>query len=135
VRTSKESPPGKHVKGWSGRMLDIKSEELPAGEGHYVDPQPYTFTDESKTPDGKIVRESWATGFQEVDFPFKTVKPQILKGMEEAMKRRLFDEIGVLPSHRQKVDPILVGRVKRRDGYNERVMTFLIAWWIDTRSL
>jgi hypothetical protein len=135
VRTTRDNPPGRYVEGGGHRVPDIKCEQLPAGEGDYVGPQPYTSTSQRKTDDGRTQSQSYAIALREVDFPFKIVKPQILKGLEEALKQRLFDEIGILPSHRRNVDPILVGRIKRREGYNESTMTFLIAWWIDTRSL
>ena len=55
---------------------------------------------------------------------------------ELTLKRKLFDEIGILPATRRHADPILVGRIKRKESaYNEPSMTFLIAWWIDTRDL
>jgi hypothetical protein len=129
VRTTKGGP---SAKGFSGRRVpDMKCETLPEGEGDYIDPEPYTAS--LKREDGSMV--TTAIALREVDFPFKVIKPQILKGLEEALKRKLFDEIGVLPAHRANRDPILIGRIKRREGYNENTMTFLIAWWIDTRSL
>lgn len=131
VRTTKEDPSPKWHQGGGHRVPDEKCETLPEGKGDYVDPVPYT--DTQKRADGNTW--SQAIFLREVDFPFKVVKPQILKGLEEALKRKLFDEIGILPAHRANRDPILVGRIKRREGYNENTMTFLIAWWIDTRSL
>jgi hypothetical protein len=132
VRTTKRKPPAKWVKGWAGRVPDVIPEQLPEGEGEYVSPEPEV--DEVEGQDGKM--SSIARAHREVDFPFKVVKPQILAGLEQAMKRRLFDEIGVLPGTQRGADPVLVGRIRRREGsYNSPAMTFLIAWWIDTRTL
>lgn len=131
VRTSKDSPPARHYSGGAYRVPDAQYEQLPEGEGRYVSG---TVETEEFEVDGKTV--SRALDFMEVDFPFKVVKPQILRGMETALKRRLFDEIGVLPATHQGGDPVLVGRIRRREGsYREATLTFLIAWWIDTRSL
>ncbi len=132
VKTKKHWPPPGRVRGGIHNVPEVKSEPLPQGEGKYVGPAPYASA--HKHEDGSTW--SQADAFQEVDFPFKIIKPQILSGLEEALRLKLFDEIGVLPAHRANRDPILVGRIKRREGaYNEPTMTFLIAWWIDTRSL
>jgi hypothetical protein len=136
VRTNRSKPNSRRIRGNVGSIPDVNSAQIPAGEGEYVSPRPEV--DVWNDSEGKLV--SRARGFQEVDFPFKVVKPQILKGMEEALKRKLFDEIGIVTgmprtAYSPSVDPILVGRIKQREGYNERMMTFLIAWWIDTRSL
>jgi len=131
VRTSRGVPPGKWFQGEAHRVPQIATEQLPEGDGRYVGPDP-------------LVRErvmgdrtqSRAIDFQDVDFPFKRVKPQILSGLETAMKRKLFDEIGILPGTAPCGDPVLVGRIKRKEGtYQESTLTFLIAWWIDTRDL
>jgi hypothetical protein len=134
VRTDRRVPNRRKVE--VGRVPDVPSAQIPAGEGEYVGPRPEI--DMWKDAEGHLV--SRADTFQDVDFPFKVVKPQILQGMEAALRRKLFDEIGIVTGTMQtayspNVDPILVGRIKQREGYNERVMTFLIAWWIDTRSL
>jgi len=138
VKTNRKGPPRKWHRGGSHIVPDVDSQPLPEGEGEYVSPAP-TIVERPLPDRGDGLRrvESKATDFQEVDFPFKVVKPQILKGMEVALKRKLFDEIGILPGPRRRGgDPVLVGRIKRREGpYHEPVLTFLIAWWIDTRAL
>lgn len=134
IRTCKEHPSGKWHTGRS--FVELSPDMLPKGEGEYVSPTPVT--EQRDVPiEGRTYprKDTRAVDFQEVDFPFKVVKPQILQGLEHAMRLKLFDEIGVLPRAHRNADPLLVGRIKRREGYNERAMTFLIAWWIDTRSL
>lgn len=129
VRTSKKRPPAKWVQGY--QVPDVKPDQLPEGEGDFVSADPTVIQHER---DGRV--QTRAITFREVDFPFKKVKPQILKGMEVAMQRKLFDEIGVLPATTRCGDPVLVGRIKRKEGaYHESTLTFLIAWWIDTRDL
>jgi hypothetical protein len=133
VKTKRKNPPAK----WhSGFVPDVQAQPLPEGEGEYVDPVPYTRSRPAPTEHNRHRTESQATRFDEVDFPMKVVKPQILKGLETAMKRKLFDEIGILPAARKGGDPVLVGRIKRKEGtYHEPSLTFLIAWWIDTSDL
>lgn len=138
VRTTKKRPPRKTHAGGAWNVPDIASEQLPQGEGRYVSPVPFTETREGpgREPNSKV-RFSLATEFDLVDFPFKQVKPQILKDLSYAMKAKLFDEIGILPGRtRRNADPVLVGRIKRRvSQFNETTLTFLITWWIDTRDL
>lgn len=138
VRTTKKKPPRKWHKGGAFSVPAVKAENLPAGEGEYVDPDPIvkTVTLPRGPEDRYDKHQSRAIELQDVDFPFKKVKPQILKGLEAAVKRKLFDEIGILPATRRGGDPVLVGRIKRKESaYNEPTLTFLIAWWIDTSDL
>jgi hypothetical protein len=54
----------------------------------------------------------------------------------EAIALKIFDEIGSLPKRRRKGDPIVVGRICGGFGDADRkVITFLIAWYVDTREL
>lgn len=137
VKTDRKHPPSRWVKGGAHLLPDIKAQPLPEGEGEYVSPNPITTTrDQHPVPETYTKVESKAVAFQLPDFPVKVVKPQILKGLETALKRKLFDEIGILPQTGRGRDPVLVGRIWRREGsYNEPSLNFLIAWWIDTRDL
>ncbi len=70
----------------------------------------------------------------EIDFPAAIAQPAVLEATRAAMLRNIFDEIGCLPA-RKKPDPILLGRIyKPTDSVRESPLSFLIAWWIDTRS-
>ena len=136
VKTTRKRPPQKWHHGGVWQVPEARAMTLPEGEGRYVDAQVEAESREVVIEGKDCTRtESQAIEFLDVDFPFKVVKPQILLGLEAAMKRKLFDEIGVLPATNRGGDPILVGRIKRKEGYNEQVMTFLIAWWIDTSDL
>jgi hypothetical protein len=138
VKTSKRRPPLKWHSGRGHNVPNIESQPLPEGEGEYVSPDPLVREVPLPIREGEHHHryESQASEFGKVDFPLKVVKPQILKGMEVALKRKLFDEIGILPQTGRGRDPVLVGRIKRREGsYNEPTLNFLIAWWIDTRDL
>lgn len=138
VRTTKKRPPRKNHSGGAWHVPDVESEQLPQGEGRYVSPAPEitTFEGPGREP-GKTITFSQATSFDVVDFPFKQVKPQILRDLDRAMKSKLFDEIGVLPGRtRRNTDPVIVGRIKRRvNRFSETTLTFLVTWWIDSRDL
>jgi len=136
VKTTRKQPPQKWKSGPAWQVSEAKALALPEGKGRYVDSAVEAEEREVSVPGKDYTRrEHRAVGFLDVDFPFKVVKPQILLGLETALKRKLFDEIGVLPATNRGGDPILVGRIKRKEGYTEQVMTFLIAWWIDTSDL
>lgn len=134
VRTDKKKPP-RAVPKYTEPSVDPAM--IPQGEGRYVSDRPVVNEWTTMNGEGKEVTHQTAVNFDDVDFPFKTVRPQILADLSRAVKLKLFDEIGVLPATaRRGGDPVLVGRIKRKEGaYNEKVMTFLITWWVDTRTL
>lgn len=81
--------------------------------------------------------------FKEVDFPFAMAKPAILSSTSKAMALKVFDEMVVVAnreleprrSRRSHGDPMVVGRIFTRNGYNRHTISFLINWFIDTRDL
>ena len=140
IRTNRKTPPGTVVE-YEDSLPRPEAEGLPAGEGRYVDDQPIGI-EHYQEQVGAPGRERTADRYfatelnEEIDFPFARAKPEILKAAELAMAHKLFDEMGVLPA-RQRGDPMIVGRIKdpRSTTYNPRWITFLIAWFIDTRDL
>lgn len=51
------------------------------------------------------------------------------------MALRVFDQLGVI-QHERKRDPIIVGQiVDPRDKYRNRVVSFFVAWWLNTETL
>jgi hypothetical protein len=138
VRTGKRSPrrSTKEATGYVPSDPDVKYQQLPEGEGKYVSPRPTVRRTSYKNAEGKSVMTVWADDFRDVDFPFKTVRPQIVQNLGTAMAKKIFDEIGVLPQINRRQDPMIIGRIRRREqGYMEPTITFLIAWWIDTKAL
>ncbi len=137
VRTKRRKP-NRHDSKWRGDVTRQTAQTLPAGEGEYQNP---TALVSSRVVDrdeknNAIVRY-FASGWDQLEFPFTTAKPQILEATQRAMADKFFDEIGVLPGKAKKQDPIVVGRIidPRSTTYNQVRVTFLIAWWIDTRVL
>lgn len=135
TRTSKEKPKYQRET-WEGSLNMVQYEALPQGEGRYVDPTPVARKTVEKTGEGRTLTHYTAEGLnEEIDFPFKVVKPQILSNLNKAMTLKLFDEIGVLPGTR-KGDPMVIGMINRRDStYQETTVSFLITWWVDSRDL
>ena len=113
---------------------DQKAQMLPAGEGRYVSPHP--IEGQRKTSEEKPKTVYFADDFDDVLFPIVAVKPTILKATEIAMGKELFDQIGMVGTSQAR-DPMIVGQLidPRSSRYNLRVITFFIAWWIDTSDL
>lgn len=135
IRTERHQPLRKEKDSDLGNF-DQPAQSLPAGEGRYVSPTPILDARRllSRNPEGKdIWRYHWfARWFQEVDFPFQLVKPEILDAASKAMAAKVFDQIGILPNFQTRAsDPMVAGQIIGP----KRTVTFFIGWWLDTRDL
>ena len=145
IRTRKAFPRRNMTSqtGWVPRVTDQRSESAPIGEGRYVSPEAKVAgtSREVKEKVGDRTYERtkhtrWADEFDLPDFPMKLVHPHILDATGKAMALKIFDELGVLPARPQRNrDPIITGRIVRREGPRTVALSFLVAWWIDTRDL
>lgn len=141
VRTNKESPNEYYgFERWADRSHKV--EALPKGEGEYVSPTTTILdsSEEVKNPQTGLMADKpvyWASEFQEIDFPINMAKPHIMEATKFAMDLKIFDAIGVLPSAKRKVDPLICGQIIRvsRPIWALTVTTYLIGWHIDTRTL
>jgi hypothetical protein len=152
IRTGQREP--RHQKTDStyyGHTLpQAKSDGAPVGKGQYVSPEykRHNWDTSSKDSAGResITHHSRVRGFDtEFAFPMLAVKPQVLDEVGKAMALKVFDEIGILPagSGPKKTmmrattmpDPIVVGRIVRYEGAKRIVCSFLITWWLDSRTL
>ena len=138
VRTQRHNPPSKSKAGKLWMLPQIEPQLLPVGEGRFVSENPVgeEYPVVRSRQDGTTYTEthSKAIEFDEVDFPFKVVKPQILKDLSRAMQLKIFDDLGVLPA-RPGVDPMVIGRIWQRKGTQKVSVSFLVTWWVDTRTL
>ena len=121
---------------WGGPGIpQQKTDSPPAGEGRYVseESQGSTWDEKEKDKDGKEITRYYSESedFAAVAFPVVAAKPQLMSATAEAMALNIFDELGVAPSTRSR-DPLLIGVVR---GPNFRQQSFLIAWYLDVRSL
>jgi hypothetical protein len=87
-----------------------------------------------------FVQQAWATKHDDIDFPFKLVKPEILDSTRRAMKAMCFDDIGVYPARKRarRGDPMVIGRIhlgSYKYGQYQKTISFLITWFIDTKAL
>lgn len=115
--------------------------KLPAGAGEYRDNLPVIdshFVTRSKPSGEKYQQEvfyptRWP---DEIDFPVSVVKPIVMSATVQAMALKCFDSLGIAGGRHVKGDPIVVGHIyDPRSNYLDRFVTFLIAWWVDTKDL
>lgn len=138
IRTTKMKPKGNLTRGKWSTPGNQKTDMSEAGEGRYVAPSALyderqaEITYKEGKPDVQITR--WASEFTEVDFPFRFAKPEILEATAAALKEKIFDEVGILPRQRG-ADPMVIGRVTFREGYQRKSINFVIAWFVDTKDL
>lgn len=144
VRTKKKLPEPMTSR-YRNDTRPQSSEGPPIGDGRYVDSDPVIghafnerITDE-KTKAVSTISYWRADEFKDViDFPMSVAKAEIMDDVACAMQHKIFDEIGVLPNRRiVKKDPIVVGIIRdpRSATYSKKRLMFLIAWYLDTRTI
>lgn len=124
---------------WNPSPKNQVTNSPPSGEGQYVSPNRGHFEEnqhEQTEKDGSksIIKTAWWEDFAEPDFPFTFAKPEILKATAAAMKTKIFDEMGILP-RRPGTDPMVIGRITFREGYNRKSINFLVSWFLDTTDI
>lgn len=141
VKRDKPAPNAQVSTGYKRDQPAALPQILPEGEGRYVDPnvlQEVHLLDDSAE---KHKRE-WMTVATEFDddigLPVEFLKPTIVQKTGKCMMRKLFDEIAVVqnqwnPASGTKGDPMVVGRII--DRRNRKAMSFLVAWFIDTKDI
>jgi len=134
VRTTKAKPKRGKEK-WAHNLPTPETNSPPVGEGQYVSTDTIVEKSEVKKVDNREVVLWSNKDFDLVDFPFAFAKPEILDDTGKAMARKIFDDIGALPPRKRRGDPVVVGRIVMKEGYNEKCVTFLISWFIDTDQL
>jgi hypothetical protein len=151
VRTKRAYPvPHEGTNRWEKRQQT--SEILPAGAGDYKSSLPL-ISQETENVRKKnaanqdvIVAETkyWASDWDDFDFPLKKVKPQILEATGKALELKVFDEIGFVHprggyqtrrSIQANQDPMILGLIHFKQGYNVKTTAFLITWWLSAADL
>lgn len=136
IRTDRELPPENVGR---SRQLnnDAKVPALPPGRGDYVHPVPereWRTSGQEKHGEKMVEVDYFAdTGWKEVEFPVRAMKPELLEATREAMELKIFDTIGIAPYYRQ-ADPIIVGTIKHYKSHKSP-LTFFVAWWLDRDDL
>jgi hypothetical protein len=112
-----------------------RADMLPEGEGEYKNPQP--IIERSSYQSGnETKRYSQAIGWDEFEFPLVMAKPEIMKATNKAMQKKIFDAIGIMPDQRKREDPLIIGQVCLKfPGQNAKIVSFMIAWHLNTNML
>lgn len=136
VRTNRNNPKLVQIEsGWE--TPTTAALVLPAGEGRYVDDD-LDFSrqkEERKNAKGEAYMQTvtYSEGFKEdIEFPLEMRKPEILQATATAMEALIFDELGVAPAEKRP-DPVIVGNVIH--PVTKARVSFLISWYVDTRSI
>jgi hypothetical protein len=147
VRTNRSAPPFKTndvvtSSRWDQpRLDDLRLPPAQIDEGVYVSPRAEEIREEVAAPSATnkdLIHKFVESGdfITAIDFPFALAKPQVMSATQAAMALCIFDDIAVLPrSQRTNADPMVVGIIRRKEGYNIKRCTFLIAWFLDTETL
>ena len=126
-------------KGYSSSQWDShqqKQAELPAGEGEYKNPYPLVMREREQLADGKYHTASYPTEWDQFEFPINMAKPQIMSVTQTALALKVFDRVGVMPSVRKKKeDPVIIGQIVHKQPGSEKVVSFMIAWHLNTNVL
>lgn len=117
---------------WSDKKQD--PQELKIGDGIYQNPFPIVERI-SKTDEHDTL--SYATEWDEMEFPVSMAKPDIMEATTRAMALKIFDEIGVFPDYKRErgEDPVIIGRIIRKTNYSKKVVSFMIAWHLNTNQI
>lgn len=134
IRTSKSRPATMISSSapWN-RDREQSPEKLPIGEGEFRNPIPTTDYSVQYDNAGKeIGRRYWAEDWDSIEFPVTMAKPHIMQVTTHAMKKKLFDRIGIMPDFRDR-DPVIIGQIMlKENAYKTRLVSFMIAWHLNT---
>jgi len=136
IRTTRKKPSGAPGSTWTS--FAQTGQLLPVGEGEFKNPIPrrelyseeYEEKGVSKTRD-RAIPDAW----RELEFPIELANPQLIEKANQALSKKLFDELGfVRDASNSRGDPILVGRL-RNPITNRLDVTFFLGWRLDTRRI
>lgn len=129
-----------NYRGASPHVPDEKEVVLPVGRGEYKSPTQEFHEVNRKTEEGgKAIYHvtQFCDGYADIEFPFAAAHSVVMDATSHAMALRIFDRIGIVPQtgRRLRGDPIILGQIIRKEGYSEKIASFLIAWHLDVRTL
>ncbi len=112
-----------------------KAQELPETVGEYQNPYPVAHKRKIFKNDREGVQDQYyAHHWDEFEFPLTMAKPAIMEATSRAIALKIFDQIGIMPATK-KDDPVIIGQIFRRNGYNTKTISFMIAWHLNTNVL
>jgi len=120
------------------RMENESEQRLPIGEGRYESPVQLVTTKKSEGKNDKgektFVTTITPVGFAQLEFPLSVAHPLVMDAVSVAMAGKIFDRIGIVP-RTGRGDPIVLGQIVMKEGWTTKLASFLIAWYVDARTL
>jgi len=147
IRVKRVKPAASSVTGSSDyyspnpRVANEEEQRLAVGEGRYESPSQIVTTTRKDVPNpttGKLTHfaTAKAVGFDDVEFPLAVAHSAVMAATERAMGYKIFDRIGMVNEVNDgKGDPIVLGQITYKRGYARKTASFLIAWYLDPRTL
>jgi hypothetical protein len=122
------------------RLNEEVEQRLDVGEGRYVSPKHMITTSKSTTKDeaGKVKEYTMTVtpvAFADLEFPLAVAHSVVMDATGRAMAMKIFDRIGVVPNMVTGGDPIVLGQITIKQRYTTKRASFLIAWYLDPRTL
>lgn len=133
IRTDKDKPK-KYLstRSWND-IFRQHPNELKVGEGDYKNDRPIVYSKALNEKDKQYWAEDWR---DEIEFPLNMAKPIIMEATSNAMALKIFDKFGVFPSARKDDDPVIIGQIVCKENqFKTRIVSFMIAWHINTNVL
>jgi len=117
-----------------------KEQRLEIGDGRYESPRQLVRTSHRmvKNSEGKELHENTVipVGFSDLEFPMAVAHSVVMDATAQAMSLKIFDRIGIVPRTKRRGDPIVLGQIIRRENsWRLKTASFLIAWYLDPRTL
>lgn len=132
IRTDRKSPL-KIITNSRWENKEQFAQQLSEGTGEYKNPFPVIW--ERTVGSGENSKlETYARDWDEFEFPIMMAKPRIMEATTQAMALRIFDRIGIMPAAK-KEDPVIIGQIFNKAGRNEKIVSFMIAWHLNTNVL
>lgn len=131
IRTNSKSPKGFSNSYWGSFQQD--AQQLTIGDGTYRNPMPIVEREKIQSGD-KTESQSFPTSWDDFEFPITMAKANIMEATSRAMACKIFDRIGIMPDIRDR-DPVIIGQIFLKQGHSEKVVSFMIAWHLNTNVL
>lgn len=133
IRTKKQKPSREYSpSNWDGHVQN--EQQLAIGVADYKNPHPIVYEHSKTNEKGEQKKYYWAERWDSFEFPITMARPQIMEATTQAMALKIFDRIGIMPQRKDK-DPVIIGQIIHRSGYSEKVVSFMIAWHLNTNIL
>lgn len=135
IRTKQKDVKGHSESYWGD--FQQTAQELPEGDGEYKNPFPVVYRkNEERNEKREIIGKpySYPSSWDELSFPITMAKPVIMQATDRAMVLKIFDQFGIMPATRNE-DPVIIGQIKMKVGYRAKLVSFMIAWHLNTNVL